>query len=295
MPRFQKPKASTIGTPIFHRKRRSWEDDKDLMMELHGILTKLDGPYDYFDKNVIQFKTKIDSFIKDGFQENVEVFFLGMWIREQLTELTIKKGNYNLQVDPLILPTDISEIIRREESKTTQKGASKILNVSISDLFPNPKLRAFALERIQMLHRGDLIAYLSSLVAREKESLMNYSANIMDLIHICEHKLALRNLKTKNNFSVGETDIWVPELSLGVEVRDTWEESEEIALIQTLSDTNFRKRANHLCLVTTDDLSDAKFLKLREIEKRGVIENLSVIRVGDFANYLDALKQSVDD
>jgi len=36
-------------------------------------------------------------------------------------------------------------------------------------------------------------------------------------------------------------------------------------------------------------------LKLREIEKRGVIENLSVIRVGDFANYLDALKQSVND
>ena len=124
---------------------------------------------------------------------------------------------------------------------------------------------------------------------------MNYSANIMDLIHICEHKLALRNLKTKNNFSVGETDIWVPELSLGVEVRDTWDESEEITLIQTLSDTNFRKRANHLCLVTTDDLSDAKFLKLREIEKRGVIENLSVIRVGDFANYLDALKQSLND
>jgi hypothetical protein len=294
-PRFHKPKASTIGTPIFHRKRRSWEDDKDLMMELHSILTKLDGPYDYFDKNVIQFKTKIESFIKDGFQENVEVFFLCMWIREQLSELTIKQGNYNLQVDPLIFPTDINEIIRREESKTTQKGGSKILNVSISDLFPNPKLRAFALERIQMLHRGDLIAYISSLVAREKESLMNYSANIMDLIHICEHKLALRNLKTKNNFSVGETDIWVPELSLGVEVRDTWDESEEIALIQTLSDTNFRKRANHLCLVTTDDLSDAKFLKLREIEKRGVIENLSVIRVGDFANYLDALKQSLND
>ena len=115
MPRFQKPKASTIGTPIFHRKRRSWEDDKDLMMELYSILTKLDGPYDYFDKNVIQFKTKIDSFIKDGFQENVEVFFLGMWIREQLTELTIKKGNYNLQVDPLIFPTDINEIIRMYE------------------------------------------------------------------------------------------------------------------------------------------------------------------------------------
>ena len=38
---------------------------------------------------------------------------------------------------------------------------------------------------------------------------MNFSANIMDLIHICEHKIALRNLKTKNNFAVGETDLWI--------------------------------------------------------------------------------------
>ena len=36
-------------------------------------------------------------------------------------------------------------------------------------------------------------------------------------------------------------------------------------------------------------LKNAKFLKLREVVKRGVIENLSVISVGDFANYLDAL------
>tara|TARA_B100002019_G_C21250159_1_gene590663 strand:- start:157 stop:1068 length:912 start_codon:yes stop_codon:yes gene_type:complete len=289
MSRFQKPKASTIGTPIFHRKRRSWQDDKDLMLELHSFLSKPDGPYDYFENKVTQFRSKIDSFIDSGFEDNIEVFFLAMWVREQLSALTIQKGSYNLSVDPLELPENVDDIISKEESKTTMRGSGKSLSISISDLFPNPKLRAFALERIQILHRGDLVAYISSLVAREKESLMNFSANIMDLIHICEHKIALRNLKTKNNFAVGETDLWIPELSLGVEVRDTWDENEELSLIQTLSDTNFRKRARNLCLVTPDDLSDAKFLKLREVEKRGVIENLSVIRVGDFANYLDAL------
>ena len=289
MPRSQKPKASTIGTPIYHRKRRDWRDDRDLIMELHALIVKPDGHYEYFDEKATQLRKKIESFIAAGFEDNIDVFFLAMWIREQLSELTILKGSYNLNVDVIKLPENVEDVIRREENKTTLKGGNKTLNVRLSDLFPNPKLRAFALERIQILHRGDLVAYISSLVAREKESLMNFSANIMDLIHICEHKIALRNLKTKNNFAVGETDLWIPELSLGVEVRDTWDENEELSLIQTLSDTNFRKRARNLCLVTPDDLSDAKFLKLREVEKRGVIENLSVIRVGDFANYLDAL------
>jgi hypothetical protein len=72
-------------------------------------------------------------------------------------------------------------------------------------------------------------------------------------------------------------------------VRDSWDTNEELKIIRVLSDTNFRLRAGNLCLVTPDDLSDEAFLKLREIEKRGVIENLSVIRIGDFGKYLDQL------
>ena len=63
-------------------------------------------------------------------------------------------------------------------------GFPQNVSLSLNALFPEPKLRAFALERMQMLHRGDLIAYLSALVAKEKESLMSLSASIMDLIHM---------------------------------------------------------------------------------------------------------------
>ena len=75
MSRFQKPKASTIGTPIFHRKRRSWQDDKDLMLELHSFLSKPDGPYDYFENKVTQFRSKIDSFIDSGLRIILLKFF----------------------------------------------------------------------------------------------------------------------------------------------------------------------------------------------------------------------------
>ena len=289
MQSFRKPKASTIGTPIYHRKRRTWKDDESLLKELKDVLKKIDSPYDYFDKKVKNLREKIDGFESTGFEENIEVFLLAMWIREKLSELTIKQGSYNLQVHNIELPDDIDEVIRLEESKATRSSNKTSHNISLSELFPNHKLRAFALERVQMLHRGDLIAYLSSLVAKERSSLMSCSASIMDMINICEHKLDLRKLEVCKRFSVGETDLWIPEISLGVEVRDSWNESEEIEIIRTLSDTNFRKRSLHLCLVTPDDLSDNKFRKLRDIEKRNVIENLSVIRIGDFSPYLDEL------
>lgn len=285
----KRPKASTIGTPIYHRKRRNWEDDRNLLTELTGVVSRIDGPYDYFSPSAKAFIEKVDTIKLKGFEENPDAYFLAMWVREKLSELLIKQGSYNLLVHPLQLPENIDKIIKLEEKKVTKGGHDGQANVSLSALFPNPRLRAFALERVQMLHRGDLIAYLSSLVARERESLMSISASIMDLIHICEHKLNLRKLSVKKRFSVGETDLWIPSLSLGVEVRDSWDTNEELKIIRVLSDTNFRLRAGNLCLVTPDDLSDEAFLKLREIEKRGVIENLSVIRIGDFGNYLDQL------
>lgn len=285
----KRPKASTIGTPIYHRKRRNWQDDRDLLMELAKVVKKLDGPYDYFSPNIKGFSDKVELIERQGFEENPDAYFLAMWVREKLSELLITQGSYNLQVHPINIPADINAVIKMEEKKSTKTGNEGQANISLAHLFPNPKLRAFALERIQMLHRGDLIAYLSALVARERESLLSSSASIMDLIHICEHKLNIRKLAVRKRFTVGETDLWVPSLSLGIEVRDSWNPNEEIEIIRVLSDTNFRLRASNLCLVSPDDLSDEAFLKLREIEKRGVIENLSVIRIGDFGNYLDEL------
>ena len=143
---------------------------------------------------------------------------------------------------------------------------------------------------MQVLHHGDLIAYLASLVSKE-ESLSTHSASIMDLIHICEHKLSMLQIDVRKRYLVGETDLWVPVLSLGIEIRNCWEKEDETSLIRTLSDTNFRLQARHLVVVVPDDFSDEPFELLREIEKRNVIENLSIIRVGDFGNYLEKIKE----
>ena len=113
----------------------------------------------------------------------------------------------------------------------------------------------------------------------------------MDLIHICEHKLSMLEIDVRKRYLVGETDLWVPALSLGIEIRNSWQSEDETLLIRTLSDTNFRLQARHLVVVVPDDFSDQTFESLRKIEKRNVFDNLSTIRVGDFGNYLIKVKE----
>jgi hypothetical protein len=113
----------------------------------------------------------------------------------------------------------------------------------------------------------------------------------MDLIHICEFKLSNQNLDVRKKYVVGETDLWVPSLSLGVEIRNSWEQNDEIPLLRTLSDTNFRLQARHLVVVVPDDMNDETFKLLRKIEKRKVFENLSILRVGVLEDYISKIKE----
>jgi hypothetical protein len=216
---------------------------------------------------------------------------LGIWIREELSKISKTQASYDLRVHTLPFPEEIDSTILQMEQKASGNSFNKESELSIDSLFPDPNLRSFALERMQILHKGDLIAYLSSLVSKERDSLLTNSASIMDLIQICEYNLNLLELDTKKRYAVGETDLWIPSLALGIEIRNTWESEDEIELIRVLSDTNFRLQTRHLVVVTPDDLSDETFSLIRKIEARKVIENLSIIRIGDFNNYITKIKE----
>ena len=83
-------------------------------------------------------------------------------------------------------------------------------------------------------------------------------------------------MTVRKRYTVGETDLWVPSLNLGVEVRDSWNPNEEIEIIRVLSDTNFRLRAANLCLVSPDDLSDEAFFGNHQIRLVAVHANGAV-------------------
>ena len=291
MPKFERPRASTIGIPVYHRRRRDWKDDRDLIEEIATSVNKLNGPYEYYDKGVFAFREKVKSYRESGYENNKNVYYLGIWIREKLSEMTRNLTSYDLRVHTIPFAENLESVILQIEQRNSFKSSEGKDEICVESIFPDPNLRSFARERMQVLHHGDLIAYLSSLVSKEKESLLTNSASIMDLIQICEYKLSVQNVEVKKRYSVGETDLWVPLLSLGVEVRNSWEGNDEISLIRTLSDTNFRLQSRHLVVVAADDMSDESFEMLRAIEIRQVIKNLSIIRVGDFTNFVSKIKE----
>lgn len=293
MPRFKRPRASTIGTPVYHRRRRDWKDDRDLIEEIITSVNQVNGPYDYYDKGVFAFREKVKLIRSSGYENNKEVFYLGLWIREELSKISKSQASYDLRVHTLKFPENIDLAILEIEQKNLIQTKKDNTDFSIDSLFPDPQLRSYVMERIQVLHKGDLIAYISSLVCKERDSLLTDSASIMDLIQICEYNISLLGLEVKKRYAVGETDLWIPSLSLGVEIRNSWNSDDEINLIRTLSDTNFRLQTQHLAVVTPDNFTDETFASLREIEKREVIENLSIIRVGDIGEYLSKIKEAV--
>jgi hypothetical protein len=289
MSKSKRPSASTIGTPIYHRRRRNWMDDRDLIEEIASVVNKLGGPYEYYEKGVFSFREKIKIFRTTGYENNKQVYYLGNWLREKLGELRQKYGSYDLRVHTIKFPRDLNKLIDQIEQNIDFESTPREPKSMYDELFPNSNLRNFALERSIVLHNGDLVAYISSLVSKEQISLETNSASIMDLIHICEFKLTNFGLKVRKKYVVGETDLWVPSISLGVEIRNTWESKDENSLLRTLSDTNFRLQARHLVVVVPDKMADETFENLRKIEKRNVFKNLSILRVGVLGDYINKI------
>ena len=222
MQRFERPRSTSIGTPVYHRRRRDWKDDRDLIEEVAATVNKLGGPYEYYDKGVFAFREKVQLYRESGYENNRNAFYLGMWIREKISEISRNQGSYDLRVHALPLPQNLESAISQIEQKITGNSVETKAEISLESLFPDANLRSFARERMEVLHKGDLFAYLSSLVSKEKESLLTNAASIMDLIYICEYKLSLLKVDIKKRYSVGETDLWIPALSLGIEIRNSW-------------------------------------------------------------------------
>ena len=284
-----RPSATNLSTPIYHRRRRDWRDDQYLIEEVLRHLEEGNGSNQNTPKSIAAFKKIVSEIASAGFQSNDRAFTLAIWIREQLTELAVQHGGYDLRVHFLKISSNIGEIIsaRYEKFVNFEHQAGNIISLEI--LFPNPEIRSHVLERVQLLHKGNLLSYLDSLVKGERESLSGESATIMDLIHICEEKLKQRNLKTISNFNANEVDLLVPGLSLGIEIRDALCSSDREDLIRVLMNTNSSKNTKFLVVICPDDLSDLLFYNWREIERSGIVPNLSVLRVGDFGKYLDKI------
>ena len=287
----KKPKSTSLATPIYHRRRRDWRDDQYLIEEILKSLSQSKDAKKNKASLVKEFERLITKIEGEGYQSNEKATVLCMWIREQLAKLASTQTSYDLRVNTIKIPPGISRIIDSRNQALSELEANEENLPALEKLFPDPRVRGFVLERVQLLHKGNLLSYLNSLVSRERESLQGESATISDLIHICEEKLRRRKLKIVSSFNANEVDLWVPGLNLGIEVRETLSNTCTNELVSLLKNTNFAKKTKFLVVVCPDKLTDLIFHSWRDIERSNVVPNLSVIRVGDFGSYLDRISE----
>ena len=287
----KKPKSTSLATPIYHRRRRDWRDDQYLIEEILKSLSQSKDAKKNKASLVKEFERLITKIEGEGYQSNEKATVLCMWIREQLAKLASTQTSYDLRVNTIKIPPGISRIIDSRNQALSELEANEENLPALEKLFPDPRVRGFVLERVQLLHKGNLLSYLNSLVTRERESLQGESATISDLIHICEEKLRRRKLKIVSSFNANEVDLWVPGLNLGIEVRETLSNTCTNELVSLLKNTNFAKKTKFLVVVCPDKLTDLIFHSWRDIERSNVVPNLSVIRVGDFGSYLDRISE----
>ena len=125
-----------------------------------------------------EFKEIALSVVSSGYQSNVEALCLAMWIREHLVTLSHKYGGYDLRVHAFEIPEDLSKIIEDRSKQLVSKSLNPAHEISLEHLFPDTEIRLHALQRVQLLHKGDLHAYLHALVSKERDSLTGESASI---------------------------------------------------------------------------------------------------------------------
>ena len=131
-----------------------------------------------------------------------------------------------------------------------------------------------------------------SLPVTVSQSSTDNVSTLKALFFLCEQQLFFRNAEVEKFYDPETTDLWIPKWALGIEFRTTWEYDDELALMTTLSNTNFKLQARHLAVVVADDCSEDLFDNLRMMEKSQVFENLSILRIGELSKYLDRFENS---
>jgi hypothetical protein len=288
-----RPSVTSLKTPIYHRLRRDWRDDQYLIEDIVKFLDSKHCEKANDPTRIKEFKEITGRIAVSGYQSNIEALCLAMWIRENLVRLSHKHGGYDLRVHAFEIPDGLIEIIQDRCEKFASESLYSTQEISLEHLFPDTEVRLHALQRVQLLHKGDLHAYLHALVRKEKDSLVGESATIKDLIHICEEKLCRRNLRVVSNYAANEVDLWAPALSLGIEVRDALSLSDTEDLVGIFRNTKSSKKTRFLALVCPDDLSDLMFHNWKKLENHESMENLSVLRVGDLGVYLDKIAEMI--
>jgi len=271
-----------------HLARNDWREDRDLLEEIASTIDRIDTPYDRRNEGVRCFREAVKNFRSHGYDQCPEVVALATWVRERVADVERREGNCNLTTRPISFPVDLDALVRqrKKESKapeTSPQDSDPILHQLTSD----SKIKDFALERAQSIFNGNVAEYLHSLLRRDRESIQNHGEQISGLLEACRQQLAKSKLLFSHSYSPNQTDFWIPEINLGIEIVFDWESGREFELTRILGDTAYRLQAQSLVVVTPNDMPAHQFKAIKKIEEGGAFENLSVMRLSGLEGFLE--------
>ena len=276
------------GETSSHLTSSNWRGDRDLLEEIASVIDRIDTPYDRLNPGVRYFRESVKNFRSNGYDQCPEAIVLATWVRDRVADVIRREGNCDLTTRAISFPIDLDAVVRQRRNESKDPETSPPDSDSIlQQITPDSKLLNFALQRARSIFDGNVSEYLHSLVRRDREAVKNHGRRISDLLGACRQQLAKSKLLYSHNYSPNQTDFWIPEIHLGIEVVFDWESSKEFELTHVLGDTAYRLEARSLVVVTPNDMPDHQFQAIKKIEEGGAFENLSVIRLSALEGYLE--------
>jgi hypothetical protein len=276
------------GETSSHLTRSNWRGDRDLLEEIASVIDRIDTPYDRLNPGVRYFRESVKNFRSNGYDQCPEAIVLATWVRDRVADVIRREGNCDLTTRAISFPIDLDAVVRQRRNESKDPETSPPDSDSIlQQITPDSKLLNFALQRARSIFDGNVSEYLHSLVRRDREAVKNHGRRISDLLGACRQQLAKSKFLYSHNYSPNQTDFWIPEIHLGIEMVFDWESSKEFELTHVLGDTAYRLEARSLVVVTPNDMPDHQFQAIKKIEEGGAFENLSVIRLSALEGYLE--------
>ena len=264
------------------RARQDWKNDRDVIEIFAEVVRAQPKLYPRDNKGVASFLELVEKLRSGGYEKSIDTAPLAEWIREKIGP-DIEGTSPAWAKKTLKIPKNLKKTLASIR-KTIGKKKREVHPFSGS--FRKPETLEFAHKRASLLYGSrDLSIYIEDLVLKEQSGLRAPSGALFDLLEICEFIVRRKGLHLSKSFEVNMCDFWVPEISLGIEIRSEFDAGEEGELFRLLTLSRQHYETEHLTVVLPNELEEHLFQGCRALQH--IVDNLKVLRIDDFEGFIE--------
>jgi len=279
-----------LWSPALRRARQDWKNERDIIELFAEVVWNHPELYPQENPGVASFIELVKEMRSVGYEKSEDTAPMAEWIRQSLGE-TIQKSSQEWTKKTIKIPKNLQKSLDSIR-KSIRKKESELHPFKAS--FRKIETLEFARKRAQLLYGSeDLSIYLEDLVLKEQSGLRAPSGTLFDLLEICEFIVRRKGLHLSKSFEVCVCDLWAPEISLGIEVRDEFDPGEEGELFRLLTLSRHHYETDHLAVVFPSNIDEKSFQSCRTLQH--IIANLKVLRINEFESFIAEISLAAKD